>query len=60
MIIVDLLLTTGLNMIGDNRLNKNMSIKSSDQNPKKLKMPEGKDLDWNHLILGMRLAHLFR
>ena len=41
-------------MTGDNRLNKDMSIKFSDQNPNRLKMPEGKDLNWNHLILGMR------
>jgi len=37
-------------MTGDNRLNKDMSIKFSDQNPNRLKIPEGKDLKRTNLL----------
>jgi two-component system NtrC family sensor kinase len=41
-------------MMRDNRLNKDISMKLSDLNLNRLKMSEEKDLNWNHLILGMR------
>lgn len=41
-------------MTRDNRLNKDISIKLSDQNHNRSKAIEEKDLNWNHLILGMK------